>query len=128
MSMKRILTNYELSMVYPGIVDMWRWRQTAFPSRFSYVFSHRISCDYLVLWKKLLGGKPETLALYHKSETRKLVSVSIGNSFPFPYLWRQGRLGLGTISLTHPCRSAMLGTSGSDHMLLRCHLLEFCCH
>jgi len=30
-------------MLYPGIVDMWRWRQTAFPSRFLYVFSHRIS-------------------------------------------------------------------------------------
>ena len=45
-------------MLYPGIVDVWRWRQTAFPSRFLYVFSHRISCDYLVLWKTLLGRKP----------------------------------------------------------------------
>ena len=32
-------------------------------------------------------------------------------------LWRQRRLGLGTIlSLTHPCRSAMLRTLGSDHI------------
>jgi hypothetical protein len=66
-------------MLYPGIVDMWRWRQTAFPSRFSYVFCHRISCDYLVIRKTLLGGKPfrrqerlwykdYLLTMYHKSD------------------------------------------------------------
>ena len=50
MSMIRILTNYELSTHLMGRLShivsrnrLWRWRQIAFPSRFSNVISHRIS-------------------------------------------------------------------------------------